>query len=188
MNWKRLLISALLCMGILSVHAKVPPRCETAFDFDWKFLRLAPGSPEAGFEAPGFDDAAWEDVQIPHDWNIKDKFDPSAEGSAASLPEGIGWYRKSFPVPASLKGRNVEIIFDGIFQKSDVYINGHHLGTHPYGFTTVHYDLTPYIRYGGDNLIAVRSSTVGGRPRWYAGGGIYRHVRLVYTNPIHIDT
>lgn len=143
---------------------------------------------EAGMETAGYDDSAWETVQTPHDWNIKDKFDPMSAGSAASLPEGIGWYRKAFRVPASMKGRSLEIVFDGIFQKSDVYINGHHLGTHPYGFSTVHYDLTPYIKYGAENLIAVRSSTVGDRPRWYAGGGIYRHVKLVYTNPVHIDT
>lgn len=143
---------------------------------------------EKGLEAVSYDDSSWETVQAPHDWNIKDKFDPFSAGSAASLPEGIGWYRKMFKVPSSMKGKCLEIVFDGIFQKSDVYINGHHLGTHPYGFTTVHYDLTPYIKYGADNIIAVRSSTVGDRPRWYAGGGIYRHVKLVYTNPVHVDT
>ncbi len=93
---------------------------------------------ENGMEAAGYDDSAWETVQTPHDWNIKDKFDSMSAGSAASLPEGIGWYRKAFRVPASMKGRSLEIVFDGIFQKSDVYINGHHLGTHPYGFSTVH--------------------------------------------------
>lgn len=142
---------------------------------------------EKGLELPSFDDSSWEIVQTPHDWNIKDKFDTESSGSAASLPEGIGWYRKVFKVPASMKNSSVTILFDGIFQKSDVYINGHHLGTHPYGFTSVYYDLTPYIKYGEDNLIAVRSSTVGGRPRWYAGGGIYRHVKLIYTNPVHVD-
>ncbi len=142
---------------------------------------------EMGLEAMDYDDSSWELVQTPHDWNIKDKFDSESSGSAASLPEGIGWYRKTFHVPSSMKNSSVSILFDGIFQKSDVYINGHHLGTHPYGFTSVYYDLTPYIRYGEDNLIAVRSSTVGGRPRWYAGGGIYRHVKLIYTSPVHVD-
>ena len=142
---------------------------------------------EKGLETFDYDDSGWETVQTPHDWNIKDKFDELSAGSAASLPEGIGWYRKSFSVPAAMKGKNVTILFDGIFQKSDVYINGHHLGTHPYGFTSVYYDLTPYIKYGEDNLIAVRSSTVGDRPRWYSGGGIYRHVKLIYASPVHVD-
>ena len=143
---------------------------------------------EKGLESVGFNDSSWETVQVPHDWNIKDKFDEHSSGFAASLPEGIGWYRKTFKVPASAKGKSVEIVFDGIFQKSDVWINGHHLGTHPYGFTTVHYDMTPYMKFGEENVIAVRSSTVGDRPRWYAGGGIYRHVKLVYTSPVHIAT
>ena len=158
----KLILSALLCLAAASGFAQKPARIEENFDFDWKFTRLAlpaPPSAEAGLEAVGYDDSAWETVQAPHDWNIKDKFDPASAGSAASLPEGIGWYRKTFKVPASMKGKCLEIVFDGIFQKSDVYINGHHLGTHPYGFTTVHYDMTPYIRYGADNLVAVRSSS-----------------------------
>ena len=142
---------------------------------------------EAGLEAPDCDDRSWQDVQLPHDWNIGDKFDPLSAGSAASLPEGVGWYRKHFTLPAAMLGKTVTVLFDGIFQKSDVYINGHHLGTHPYGYSSVYYDLTPYLHFGAENVIAVRSSTVGGRPRWYAGGGIYRHVRLLVTDPVHID-
>lgn len=174
-----------LCTGLSAQNA----RTVSNFDFDWKFKRLELPPVEEGFYDKDFDDSTWELVQAPHDWNIKDKFQPGlSEGAAASLPEGIGWYRKTFNIPANRKGKYFEIVFDGIFQCSDVYINGVHLGTHPYGYSTVHYDLTPYLNYGGSNLIAVRSSTLGGRPRWYGGGGIYRHVKLVCTDPVHIDT
>ena len=215
---KKTIATLLCILASVTLNAQKQIRAVEDFDFDWKFTkielparemvpvptrnpsgglqqRMIPKArvdmildSEKGLEAVGFDDRSWETVQTPHDWNIKDKFDEYSSGSAASLPEGVGWYRKTFNVPASAKGRAVEIIFDGISQKSDVWINGHHLGTHPYGFTTVHYDLTPYLKFGADNVVAVRSSTVGDRPRWYSGGGIYRHVKLVYTSPIHIAT
>ncbi|MBP5302824.1 MAG: DUF4982 domain-containing protein, partial [Bacteroidales bacterium] len=101
---------------------------------------------------------------------------------------GVGWYRKTFDAPSAWRGKTVTIIFDGIQHQSDVYINGHHLGFHPYGYTSIVYDLTPYLRYGQKNVIAVRADTRGQRPRWYAGAGIYRHVVLDVTSPVHVAT
>lgn len=166
------------CCGYASSRIKLN------FDFDWKFSLT--DNPE--YAAIDYSDANWEQVQLPHDWNIKQKFDRKGIGSAAYLPEGIGWYRKTFFVPQSYKGKAVSILFDGIFQQSDVYINGKHLGHRPYGFCSIEYDLTPYLHVGKENIVAVRVNTTGGRPRWYAGAGIYRHVWLTAANPVHVAT
>jgi beta-galactosidase len=152
------------------------------FDFDWKFIK----ADSTAFASPDFNDGSWLDVQLPHDWNISEQFDFNIGGHAAYLPDGIGWYRKTFAVPASSRDKRIAIHFDGIFMQSRVYINGHLLGFRPYGFCSIEYDLTPYLIYGGENVIAVRVDTTGGRPRWYAGAGIYRHTWLISANPIHV--
>ena len=154
---KTILFLAFLTVCIQGFAAK-SPRARVNFDFDWKFTL---NNDNPAFAQPATDDSAWEDVQIPHDWNIKETFveGRGSDGSAANLPGGIGWYRKTFDAPASWKGKSVTIIFDGIQHQSDVYINGHHLGFHPYGYTSIVYDLTPYLKYGQKNVIAVRANT-----------------------------
>jgi beta-galactosidase len=180
------LILALLAITLQGFAAR-NPRSRVNFDFDWKFTL---NNDDPAFAQPVCDDSEWEDVQIPHDWNIKDNFveGRGSDGSAANLPGGIGWYRKTFDAPSSWKGKTITIIFDGIQHQSDVFINGHHLGFHPYGYTSIVYDLTPYLKYGQKNVIAVRANTTGQRPRWYAGAGIYRHVVLDITDVVHVDT
>lgn len=177
---------------MVSVFSFAQSQRETKnFDFDWKFhlgdIR------EAG--NPDFDDESWQDVQLPHDWSIKQPVSKEnvgkgwMEGSMGYLPGGIGWYRKSFTVPEAYKNKNVVIQFDGVYHQSDVYINGKHLGFHPYGYTTFEYDLTPYLNYGEENTIAVRvDHSDSPSSRWYSGSGIYRHVWLKVTNPVHIAT
>jgi beta-galactosidase len=154
------------------------------FDFDWKFVK----ADNAAFAAADYDDSAWEAVQLPHDWNITERFDVNIGGHAAYLPEGIGWYRKDFTVPEEVRGQRVFIHFDGIFMQSDVYVNGVHLAHRPYGFCSIEYELTEHLNYGGKNTIAVRVNTTGERPRWYAGAGIYRHTWLVTANAVHVAT
>ena len=156
------------------------------FDFDWKFIM----EDSQSFAEPEHSDRQWKDVQLPHDWNITMEFDRQAVGggSAAYLPGTIGWYRKTFTVPHSYAGKHVTILFDGIFHQSDVYINGRHLGFRPYGFSSIEYDLTPHLKIGADNVIAVRVNCTGGRPRWYAGSGIYRQAWLNVVEPVHIKT
>jgi beta-galactosidase len=160
-------------------------RLRQNFDFDWKFSL----SDDSLYKNPAFVDKDWQDVQLPHDWNISQNFVREQGGAVAYLPEGIAWYRKSFVMPSSSSNKNVMIMFDGIFMQSDVYINGHHLGFRPYGFCSIEYDLTPYLNAPGkENVIAVRVNTTGGRPRWYSGAGIYRHVWLNTVNPVHVKT
>lgn len=172
----------LFCTG--GVFAREQSRIKENFDFDWKFTR----SDHPRYAEENYNDAQWEEVSLPHDWNITMEFDRKAGGSPGFLPESTGWYRKTFKLPATCKNKTISILFDGIFHQSDVYINGQHLGFRPYGFCSIEYDLTPFLNPDRDNTIAVRVNCTGARPRWYAGSGIYRHAWLQAVNPIHIAT
>jgi beta-galactosidase len=155
------------------------------FDADWQFLKAdAPGA-----EQNQFDDSAWRKLDVPHDWSIEGPFAETNRtgGAGAFLPSGIAWYRKHFTLPDNLSSRSVSIEFDGVMQNSDVWINGFHLGHRPFGCVSFSYELTGHLNFGGDNVIAVRADT-SAQPasRWAAGAGIYRHVRLVATDPVRI--
>ena len=161
------------------------PRVRDSFDFGWKFFKGdAPGA-----QQPDFADASWKDVDLPHDCSIEGPFseDAPARGQGGFLPTGIGWYRKHFNVPESYSGRKVCIEFDGVYQLSEVWINGQYLGKRPYGYIGFSYDLTPHLKYGGDNVIAVKADN-SHQPncRWYSGSGIYRHTWLLVTNQVHV--
>ena len=138
---------------------------------------------------PDYDDTAWRILNLPHDWAIEGEFsrdNPSGTGGGA-LPGGIGWYRKTFTVDKADEGKRLYIDFDGVYMNSEVFINGHSLGVRPYGYVSFSYDLTPYIKWGGKNVVAVRVDN-GEQPnsRWYSGCGIYRNVWLTKLNPVHI--
>ena len=138
---------------------------------------------------PDYDDTAWRILNLPHDWAIEGEFsrdNPSGTGGGA-LPGGIGWYRKTFTVDKADEGKRLYIDFDGVYMNSEVFINGHSLGVRPYGYVSFSYDLTPYIKWGGKNVVAVRVDN-GEQPnsRWYSGCGIYRNVWLTKLNPMHI--
>ena len=162
-------------------------RITVSFDPDWRFLK----ADAAGAEQPGFDDAAWRSLNVPHDWSIEGPFAQTnaAKGAGAFLPSGVGWYRKHFALPKDFSGRRTFIEFDGVMANSDVWINGFHLGKRPFGYVSFSYDLAGHLNFGGkENILAVRADT-SAQPasRWYTGAGIYRHVRLVQTTPIHIE-
>ncbi len=156
------------------------------FGKDWKFqLGDVPGA-----EAVGFADASWRKLNVPHDWSIEGEFsekNPATPGGGA-LPGGIGWYRKSFKVSTEdLKG-SVFIDFDGVYQNSEVWINGHSLGKRFYGYSSFRYELTPYLVAGDkENVIAVKiDNSMQPNSRWYSGSGIYRNVWLVATGKTYI--
>jgi len=176
------IIPVVILLFCLNAHSQTPRKAN--FDFDWKFIN----ADSTDFSKADFNDADWESVQLPHDWNIKMKFNFMAGGSAGYLPGTKGWYRKDFTVPASSKGKQVSILFDGIFHQSEVFINGHRLGFRPYGFCSIEYDLTPYLIYGKKNTVAVKVDCTGERPRWYAGSGIYRHAWIMTRENVHIAT
>lgn len=160
-------------------------RISESFDSGWKFAR----NDAFGGEQPGFNDAGWRLLDLPHDWSIEGPIDehaPSA-GPGGYMPAGIGWYRKKFNVPESYRGKAVTLEFDGVYQNSDVWINGHHLGHRPYGFIPFFYELTDQLRFGAENVLAVRvDNSRQTNCRWYSGSGIYRHTWLHVLNPVHI--
>ncbi len=160
------------------------------FDAGWLFAK----GDATGADTTAFNDAQWTKVDLPNDWAIAGPFDQKAAttGSGGWLPSGVAWYRKHFTVPAGdIKdgaGKRVFIEFDGVMDLSKVWINGQQLGFRPNGYSSFRYELTPYLK-AGDNVISVRADT-SAQPasRWYAGGGIYRHVKLITSGDVHIDT
>jgi beta-galactosidase len=170
--------------GITSPHADI------LFDFGWRFHR---GDME-GAEVMDFDDASWRSIDLPHDYSIEDipgtdsPFDPGHPDGidAGYLTVGTGWYRKSFMVPDKLRSREINILFDGVYMNADVWLNGEHLGNHPYGYTAFAYDISDLLRYGEENVIAVEVKNKGENSRWYSGSGIYRHVWITIAGPVHI--
>ena len=167
----------------IQVHAQ---RTTQDFDKGWHFHL---GDVTDG-ENASLNDAAWRMLNLPHDWSIEGKFskDNPATPEGGALPGGIGWYRKTFTVPASSKNKLVYIDFDGVYQKSDVWINGHHLGFRPNGYISFRYELTPFLNFSGQNTIAVKvDNSVQPNSRWYSGSGIYRNVWLVTTNKVAVD-
>jgi beta-galactosidase len=160
-------------------------RVRGSLDLDWRFCK---GDLEKASEVD-FDDSKWSIVDIPHDWSISgpiDRDNPSG-GLGGYFPTGIGWYRKHFFVPSEYSGKQVTVEFDGVYMNSDVWINGRHLGRHVYGYTGFQYDMSGYLNYGGDNVIAVRvDNSEQPGSRWYTGSGIYRHVWMVSTDRLHV--
>lgn len=157
------------------------------FNKEWKFyLGDAPGASE-----PDYNDAEWRNLNLPHDWSIEGDFNkdhPATPGGGA-LPGGIGWYRKIFTISEQDKDKLVFIDFDGIYQNSEVWINGHYLGKRPYGYISFRYELTPYLIYDDEkNVLAVKvDNSKQPNSRWYSGSGIYRNVWLVITDKVFVD-
>jgi beta-galactosidase len=177
--------------GIEKLSVTDDPRTEILFDFDWRFNR---GDVENG-EAVALEDSSWRLVDLPHDWSIEDipgtdsPIDSSAIGAIATgyTVGGTGWYRKTFIVPSRLEGKHFQIRFDGIYMNADVWLNGQHLGNHPYGYTSFWYDITDKLIFGPENILAVEVKNEGRNSRWYTGSGIYRHVWLTVVNNIYIE-
>ena len=177
------------------------------FDQDWLFHL---GDVD-GAEAPGFGDSDWRRLDLPHDWSIEDLIPPSdasgegtiwvggnaptrigpfdvalSDGQEATgwVVGGIGWYQEAFRGRRAGRKSEIEIRFDGVYMNADVWLNGHHVGFHPYGYTSFAYDLTPYLNRDGENILAVRVRNEGRNSRWYSGSGIYRHVWLTMTDKV----
>lgn len=175
-----------ICTVLFSCSSSKKVRENVDFTEGWKFYL---GDDSIAYNTQ-YDDAKWEILDLPHDWSIEADFslkNPATPGGGA-LPGGIGWYRKDFVVDKSDEGKNVYIDFDGIYWNSKVWINGHLMGERPNGYISFRYDLTPYIKVGERNVIAVRvDNSKQPNSRWYSGSGIYRNVRLVTTNALHVD-
>lgn len=160
------------------------------FDDGWRFHRG--GAQRA--ETVTFDDSGWRLIDLPHDWSIEDlpgthsPFSPEAisQVHGGFTTGGTGWYRKTFHLPDSMRGKQVHIQFDGVYMNADCWLNGELLGNHPYGYTTFLYDITSKISFDQENVLAVQVKNEGVNSRWYSGSGIYRHVWLKFFDPIHV--
>ena len=174
---KKLFCLVCVLCGLTTIQA----RQRQNFDADWLFLL----GDSAQMSQVDYNDSFWRKLNVPHDWAIEGDFyvgNPSGAGGGA-LPGGIGWYRKHFSLD---KIEKVFIEFDGVYMNSTVYVNGKEVGFRPYGYSSFEYDITPYVKKG-ENVVAVRvDNSDQPNSRWYSGCGIYRHVWLTKTNPIHV--
>ena len=196
MRMKRIIFVIICLSFFLPVSAQ---RIETLLEKGWRFhLGDIPSA-----QAPRFDDSTWERVSVPHDWAIKGPFDINNDlqtvavtqnfetkasrktGRTGGLPYiGVGWYRREFDVPA---GKKAELIFDGAMSEAHVYVNGREVCFWPYGYSSFHYDVTPYLNTDGKaNVLAVRLENRPQSSRWYPGAGLYRNVRMVVTDKVHV--
>ena len=182
---KQIALVFILFLSSFSGYAQNGMERKQLFDYNWKFF-LGDAS-EA--KSNNYDDESWRKLDLPHDWSIEGKVNPknSTGGGGGYFPAGIGWYRKTFQIPDAWKANRIAIYFEGIYMNSEVFINGKSLGVRPYGYTSFSYDLTPYLNFGKENLIAVRvDNSQQINSRWYSGSGIYRHVWIMVTNPVHV--
>jgi len=177
---------AIILFNFTGVKAQDNISRKQLFDYNWKFFQ----GDATNAAAASYDDKDWRNLDLPHDWSIEGKLDQKNPMSSAGgyFPAGIGWYRKKFNAPSTWQGKRITVYFEGVYMNSEVYINGKSLGIHPYGYTSFSYDLTPYLNVNKENQIAVRvDNSQQINCRWYSGSGIYRHVWMMVTDPVHFE-
>ena len=176
-----------LLFSVMVIAQNQTGRITTDFNANWNFKL---GDYPTAIES-NFDSSDWRKLQLPHDWSIEGEFSSKhpTKAAQAALPAGIGWYRKIFPLPLQWKDKSILIEFDGVFKNSEVWINGHLVGKRPNGYISFMYDLSQYLYFGKEknNVIAVKvDNDAQPNSRWYTGSGIYRNVRLVVENKLHV--
>ncbi len=180
---KKALLVLWAAISCLSAWAQAPFGQSESINKGWKFTLS--DVPEA--QAPAYDDSKWKTLDVPHDWSVQAQLSPTLASATGYLPGGIGWYRKELNIPADKQGELVYLYFEGVYNRSEVYVNGQLAGKRPNGYVSFMYDITPLIRYGQKNVVAVRvDHSQSADSRWYTGSGIYRDVWMVYANPVHI--
>ncbi len=195
---RQYLIMLLTALSILchtrSAYAQVSFGNATPFNDDWRFalvgtdLRTTDGNSIAA-EAPAFDESRWRRLQLPHDWSVEHPMSPHLFSCTGYLPGGVGWYRKHFSLKEGSHSADSQwfVYFEGIYNRAEVFLNGHLLGMRPNGYASVLYDMTPWLNKEGDNVLAVRvDHSRQADSRWYTGSGIYRPVWLVESGPVHL--
>ncbi len=177
----------ILLFSIMGIAQNTTARITNDFNSDWQFKL---GDYPTAIES-NFDSSDWRKLQLPHDWSIEGEFSSKhpTKAAQAALPAGKGWYRKIFSLPLQWKAKSIVIEFDGVFKNSEVWINGHLVGKRPNGYISFMYDLSQYLYFGKEknNVIAVKvDNDAQPNSRWYTGSGIYRNVRLVVENKLHV--
>jgi beta-galactosidase len=210
-----LLFASIILLGVVFVKHSLAiglEREKTLFDSSWKFAYGHPSDASKDFgnatgyfsylakagygdgpAAPGFDDRAWRVLDLPHDWVVEQPFNSKGSHShgykaiGRNFPDAsVGWYRKEFFIPESDLGHRISITFDGVCRDAKVWVNGHYLGNEPSGYCSFTYDITEYLNYNGNNVVSVRADVTMEEGWFYEGAGIYRHVWLTKTNPLHV--
>lgn len=160
---------------------------KTLFNFDWKFQLVTEENKGTNFAAPALDDSSWRILDLPHDFQFEQPWTKAGGGARGFKPMCEGWYRKSFQADPLWKGKRVVMDFGGIIYLGDVYLNGHKIASTDYGYVGIEADLTPYLHFEKENIVAVYASTGPKKgSRWYTGGGLFRDVYLQVQNPTHI--
>ena len=179
-----LLLIILFSLASLATMAQQMPWRTVDFNDNWKFKLT-----NNDVSQINADDSHWRTLQLPHDWSIEADFDekhPASAGGGA-LPGGIAWYRKTFFMDKNMSNKCVFIDFDGVYQNSEVWINGNYLGKRPFGYIGFRYELSKHLKFGNNNVIAVKvDNSQQPNSRWYSGSGIYRNVWLTTTNAVHV--
>ncbi len=195
---KKIIVLTILTIVITICFSDVllaQSRTRESFNQDWKFVKYFNASNEAivtekepeNLHLSDVNDNNWRSVDLPHDWAIEGPFSDTLENNTGLLPwKGIGWYRKHFSISDNDKGKRIYVDFDGAMANARVWLNGKFVGERPYGYASFRLDLTPYVIFGKENMIAVRLDTKNWDSRWYPGAGIYRNVWLVKTSQLHI--
>ncbi|KQB42851.1 Glycoside hydrolase family 2 [Flavobacterium daejeonense] len=182
---KRLLLLTFTLLCVLVYAQNKKNARTTKFDYGWKFnLGDYPGAGQQNY-----DDSSWRQLDLPHDWSIEGSFDPKNPmgNDGGYLPAGIGWYRKDFDINSDFKNKKYTIYFEGVYMNAEVFVNGTSLGVRPYGYSSFFYDISPYLKAGKNNIAVKVDNSQQKNSRWYTGSGIYRHVWLIETNPIHVE-
>jgi len=182
---KRLLQA--FCLGLISISliscSEDQQRIRQSFNLDWSFNKGEEGTEQL----LTFDDSQWRSLDLPHDWAIEGPFDMEYDTRTGGLPiYGRAWYRKHFKMDAIHEGKRVTLEFDGVMNNAEVYLNGEKVGARPYGYMGFEVDLTPHMKFGEENVVAVRVNPKNLSARWYPGAGIYRNVWLEIKDPVHI--
>ena len=183
-HWIVLSITLIVATWFVYRTRDTQPRVDTVIDFNWRFIQ----GDQKGAEAPVYDDSWWRIISIPHDWMIEYPVDQANPSGLAGghYTGGIGWYRKSIDLSEYQDRDQFYLLFEGVYMNADVYFNGTHLGKHIYGYSSFYHDVSSLVRDDSLNVIAVRTDC-SELPvdRWYSGGGIYRHVRLIAASSLH---
>lgn len=171
-------------MGLGSLYAQLGFGKAERINLDWRF-HLGDTNGKMPRES---NNRGWQRIMLPHDWGVKYPLSPSLASATGYLPGGIGWYQKQLTLPAEDKGKRLFLYFEGVYNRSEVFVNGKSIGKRPNGYVSFAYDISPYVEFGKENTIAVRvDHSQSADSRWYTGSGIYRDVWLVRANPLHID-
>lgn len=195
---KRILLVLLAQLSVIGIQAQVSFGKAEKINSDWHFMRIdtlwnmrerlrtGERSPESrpDMKDADFDDSRWRHVSLPHDWGVEQPMSPDKGSCQGYLPGGIGWYRKYF---RATDAPRQYVYFEGVYNNSEVYINGHLLGKRPSGFASFMYDMTPYLNRTGENVLAVRvNHSEENDSRWYTGSGIYRNVWIISAPEVHL--